>query len=194
MDDDEINELLSRSDREVEIFKDMDIQRLRNAKNNWQLAGRHGPPPQPLIQLEELPECYKNDDVFDVAPLDDEMEGRGHRRRNTVNYNDGLSDDAWARALEDDEDLDEVIAKARDKTQRRTANRLLRDSEGQSSRNSPAAEEPKRKKKGRPPKNPVEDYEALSNGKRKRVGKAPSVTPSIAGDDEEARDAVRIMK
>ena len=194
MDDDEINELLARDEGEVEIFGDMDIQRLRDIKNNWQLTGHHGPPPQLLIQLEELSRCYRNDGFFDFTPLERWMEGRGHRRRNAINYNDGLSDDAWARALEDDEDLDEVIAKARDKNQRRAANKLLRESEGQSSRNSPAVEEPKRKKKGRPPKNPVEDYEPISNGKRKRPGKAASVTPSVVGDDDESRDAVRTLQ
>ncbi len=70
----------------------------------------------------------------------------------------------------------------------------MRDSEGQSSRNSPALEETKgRKKKGRPPKNSVEvDYEPsmLTNGKRKRGGKAMSVTPSLNGDDDD-REAVR---
>ena len=51
--------------------------------------------------------------------------------------------------------MDEVLEKAREKSQRRAANKLLRESEGQSSRNSPAVEETRgRKKKGRPPKNP----------------------------------------
>ena len=59
------------------------------------------------------------------------------------------------QALEGEEDLDEVLEKAREKSQRRAANKLLRESEGQSSRNSPAVEETRgRKKKGRPPKNP----------------------------------------
>ncbi len=96
MNDEEINELIARDDREVEIFRDMDIQRLRDQKTNWQLAGNHGPPPQPLLQLEELPECYRNDEFFESIAIDDEVEGRGHRRRNIVSYNDGLSDDAWA--------------------------------------------------------------------------------------------------
>ena len=100
MDDDEINELLARDEGEVEIFRDMDIRRIRDQKNAWQLSGRHGPPPQPLIQLEELPECYRNDDFFEAVTLEEEMEGRGHRRRNVVSYNDGLSDDAWAMVSE----------------------------------------------------------------------------------------------
>lgn len=96
MNDEEINEIIARNDDEIEIFRDMDIQRLRDQKTAWQAQGRHGHPPQPLIQMEELPECYRNDDYFEVAAFSDEMEGRGHRRRNIVSYNDGLSDDAWA--------------------------------------------------------------------------------------------------
>ena len=96
MNDEEINELIARSDREVEIYRDMDIQRIRDHKNAWQLSGRHGPPPQPLIQLEELPECYRNDEFFESVAIDDEIEGRGQRKRTIVSYNDGLSDDAWA--------------------------------------------------------------------------------------------------
>ena len=65
MNDDEINLIISRDEREQEIFRDMDIQRIREQKNNWQLAGHHGPPPQPLMQLDELPECYRNDEFFD---------------------------------------------------------------------------------------------------------------------------------
>lgn len=57
MNGDEINEILARDDSEIEVFKDMDIKCISDQKNAWQLSGRHGPPPQPLIQLEELPEC-----------------------------------------------------------------------------------------------------------------------------------------
>ncbi|KAH8103254.1 SNF2-family ATP dependent chromatin remodeling factor snf21 [Phellopilus nigrolimitatus] len=194
MNDDEINEIIARNDKEVEIFKDMDIQRLRDQKNNWQLAGRHGPPPQPLVQLEELPDCYRNDDFFESTTIEDEMEGRGHRRRTVVSYNDGLSDDAWAMALEGEEDIQDVMEKSREKTQRRGVSKLIRDSEGQSSRNSPAIEETRgRKKKGRPPKNVEVDYEPSTsvNGKRKRGGKATSVTPSVIDDDDDLRDSKR---
>ena len=96
MNDEEINEIIARDDREIEVFRDMDIQRLRDQKNAWLAAGNHGPPPQPLIQLEELPDCYRNDDYFEVVAMEEEAEGRGQRKRTAVNYNDGLSDDAWA--------------------------------------------------------------------------------------------------
>ena len=92
----EINEIISRSDQESIIFREMDIQREREAADNWKLMGNRGKPPPPLIQLEELPECYLTDEPFTVQDELDEMEGRGHRKRTVVNYNDGLDDDTWA--------------------------------------------------------------------------------------------------
>ena len=103
MSDDEINEILTRDDSEIDVFKDI---RILDQNNGWQLSGRHGPLPQPLMQVDERPECYRNDDYFEAATLqEEEMEGRGHRRRNVVIYKDGLSGDAWAVALEGDEDI-----------------------------------------------------------------------------------------
>ena len=92
------------------------------------------------------------------------------------------------QALEGEEDLQDVVERAREKNQRRAASKLLRESEGQSSRGSPAIEERGRKgKKGR-----KVDLEAspLPNGKRKRGNKAASVTPSLNEDDEDSRDQV----
>ena len=68
-----------------------------------------------------------------------------------MSYNDGLSDDAWAMALEGEEDLQEVIERSKEKANRRAVSKAMRDSEGISSRNSPAlgaadVEKPKKKK------------------------------------------------
>ncbi len=96
MNDEEINEIIARSDEEAHIFRDMDIKRERDAQEAWKAAGNRGKPPPSLMQLEELPECYRTDEPFVIKADFDEMEGRGHRRRTVVNYNDGLSDDQWA--------------------------------------------------------------------------------------------------
>ena len=96
MNDDEINEIIARSDEEAVIFHEIDVQRERDALENWRRAGNRGKPPPPLMQLEELPECYRTDEPFAEPDALDELEGRGHRRRTVVNYNDGLSDDQWA--------------------------------------------------------------------------------------------------
>lgn len=96
MNDEELNELIARHEHENAIFREMDAKRERETLENWRAAGNRGKPPQPLMQLEELPECYQTDQPFEVKEIDDINEGRGQRRRNIVSYNDGLSDDAWA--------------------------------------------------------------------------------------------------
>lgn len=96
MNDDEINEIIARSDEEARLFLEMDMQRERDAVANWKAAGNRGKPPPPLVSLEELPECYRTDEPFEAKDDIEEAEGRGHRRRAVINYNDGLSDDQWA--------------------------------------------------------------------------------------------------
>jgi hypothetical protein len=96
MNDDELNELIARHKSEVAIFHEMDIQRDKGALESWRARGKRGNPPPPLMQFEELPECYQTDEPFDIKDVEDLVEGRGQRRRNIVSYNDGLSDDAWA--------------------------------------------------------------------------------------------------
>jgi ATP-dependent helicase STH1/SNF2 len=96
MNDDELNALISRTEEEVDIYHEMDVKRERDALEAWRNAGNRGKPPLPLIQLDELPECYQTDEPFDVKDEEEVLEGRGQRRRNIVSYNDGLSDDAWA--------------------------------------------------------------------------------------------------
>jgi ATP-dependent helicase STH1/SNF2 len=96
MNDDELNELIARSEDEGRLFRQLDIDRERKALEAWRAAGNRGKPPPSLMQLEELPECYQTDEPFDVKEAEEVIEGRGHRRKNVVSYNDGLSDDAWA--------------------------------------------------------------------------------------------------
>ena len=100
MNDEEINEIIARNDGEVAIFREIDIKRDRDAQEAWRAAGNRGKPPPPLIQLEELPECYRTDEPFASKEELDEIEGRGARKRTIVNYNDGLSDDQWAMVSE----------------------------------------------------------------------------------------------
>lgn len=97
MNDDELNELLARSEEESRIFRELDAKREREALENWRALGKKGKPPPQLMQLEELPDCYKTDEPFIVQDgLEDLIEGRGQRKRNVVSYNDGLDDDTWA--------------------------------------------------------------------------------------------------
>ncbi|KAH7908208.1 SNF2 family N-terminal domain-containing protein [Hygrophoropsis aurantiaca] len=193
MNDDELNEMLARNDQEVIIFRDMDIKRERDALEAWRAAGNRGKPPLGLMQIEELPECYQTDEPFDVQDVDDTVEGRGQRRRNVVNYTDGLSDEQWAMAVEDGEDLQELADRARGKKERRAANRLLKDVDTPS-RGTPASESDSRGrkvKKGKA-KMAAPDFETpMPIGKRKRGVKSMSVTPSVNEEEDEERDSKR---
>jgi ATP-dependent helicase STH1/SNF2 len=96
MNDEELNVIIARTDEETDLFRDIDIKRERDAIDAWRAAGNRGKPPPPLMQFEELPECYQTDEPFEVKEVDESLEGRGQRRRNVVSYNDGLSDEQWA--------------------------------------------------------------------------------------------------
>ena len=211
MNDDEINEIIARSDEEQVIFHEIDLQRERDTLENWRRAGNRGKPPPPLMQLEELPECYRADEPFAEPDAIDEMEGRGHRRRTVVNYNDGLSDDQWAmvsglsvqswsarlrprsKALEDGEDIQELSARALEKKERRAASKIVREAE---SVGSPAPEiDTPRNRKGKKGKAKMPEFEATpASSKRKRGGgKSTSMTPSLMDDDDEERDTVSAL-
>jgi len=122
------------------------------------------------------------------------MEGRGQRRRNVVSYNDGLSDEQWAIALEEGEDLQELTERAKDKKDRRANNKLLKDADA-SGRATPISDVEGRGRKGKKGKGKMNapDYEpALPIGaKRKRGLKSMSVTPSANDDDDDERDQKR---
>ncbi|PCH33114.1 hypothetical protein WOLCODRAFT_21769 [Wolfiporia cocos MD-104 SS10] len=190
MNDEEINEIIARGDDEQQIFRDLDIQRERDAQEAWKAAGHRGKPPLPLMQLEELPDCYRTDEPFDVKDDLDELEGRGHRRRAVVNYTDGLSDDQWAMALEEGEDLQELQERTREKKERRAVNKMMKEVD---SLGSPSADyDTPRGRKGRKSKGKATDMDAgPSSSKRKRGGKAMSVTPSLQDDDDDDRDSKR---
>jgi ATP-dependent helicase STH1/SNF2 len=144
------------------------------------------------MQLEELPECYQTDEPFEPKEIDDAIEGRGQRRRNVVNYNDGLSDEQWAMAVEDGEDLQELVDRARGKKERRAANKLLKETDTPG-RNTPASDVGvgRKGKKGKG-KMTANDYDTPGvAGKRKRGMKSMSVTPSVIDDDDEERDMKR---
>ncbi|OSD05650.1 hypothetical protein PYCCODRAFT_1384571 [Trametes coccinea BRFM310] len=193
MNDDEINEIIARSDDEAKLFHELDIQRERDALEAWRRAGNRGKPPPPLMQLEELPECYRTDEPFQDSNDLDELEGRGHRRRTVVNYNDGLSDDQWAMALEEGEDLQELSERAREKKERRATNKLLKQTDSHESP-GPEFETPRSRKSGKKGKAKAE-LDVPASGKRKRGGgKSTSMTPSVIEEDDDERDAKRRKK
>jgi ATP-dependent helicase STH1/SNF2 len=106
MNDDELNKLIAHHKSEVAIFHEMDIQREKDALESWRAQGKRGNPPLPLMQFEELPDCYQTDEPFDIKDVEDLVEGRGQRRRNIVGY---------SQALEKGENIEELSEHVKDK-------------------------------------------------------------------------------
>ncbi|XP_061715544.1 ATP-dependent helicase brm [Cydia pomonella] len=121
-DDDLINEMIARSEEELEIFKQIDIERRKTETQTR------------LIDESELPDwLVKNDDevVCNKGQSwsfvdEDEILGRGSRQRKEVDYTDSLTEKEWIKAIDDefeeeeeDEDDDEVLDKKRKKGRKR---------------------------------------------------------------------------
>ena len=104
-----------------------------------------------------------------------------------------LVDLCQSQALEEGEDLQELTDRARERKDRRVANKLLKDVEV-SRRGTPISDvDTTRGRKGKKGKGKAADYEHNAGSKRKRGIKSTSATPSVNGDDEEEPDQVSPM-
>ncbi|KAJ1958911.1 ATP-dependent DNA helicase Snf21, partial [Dipsacomyces acuminosporus] len=119
--DEELNDMLARSDEERMVFARMDEERSARELKEWQDAGNSGSPPDRLFTDSELPEEYRHDydPVEERRKKEEEATRDKSRHTKRVYYDDGLSEEQWLDALEDDDvDIDEVIAKKREKQDR----------------------------------------------------------------------------
>lgn len=195
MNDDEINDIVARTEEEMVIFRQMDQERADREEREWRAAGNTGPVPPRLMTIDELPEIYQRDEPLkgdeDVEVL---FAGRGARARNTVKYTDGLTDDQWAEALEEGTlDEPQTERKARIKA-RPPPNRIesspeieepgADDDDWGNNNSAPSSKKgPPKRGRGRP-RNPSP---VGGNNKRKRGGgasKQPSPSPSLDDEDD----------
>lgn len=124
-DDDLINEMIARSEEELEIFKQIDIERKKIETQSR------------LIEESELPDWLVKDDDEVVCNKgqgwsyldEDETLGRGSRQRKEVDYTDSLTEKEWLKAIdeefeeeEEEDDDDEVLDKKRKKGRKRRRN------------------------------------------------------------------------
>ncbi|XP_049887633.1 ATP-dependent helicase brm isoform X2 [Pectinophora gossypiella] len=121
-DDDLINEMIARSEEELEIFKQIDAERKKTETQSR------------LIEESELPDWLVKDDDEVVCNKgqgwnyvdEDETLGRGSRQRKEVDYTDSLTEKEWLKAIDDEfeeeeeeDDDDEVLDKKRKKGRKR---------------------------------------------------------------------------
>ena len=121
MDDDDLNMITSRSDEELTIFQKIDQERARDPD--------YGPEPGKLPRLmgeSELPEIYMSEDN-PIAEEIEEIAGRGARERTRVKYDDGLTEEQWLMAVDDDEDtIEDAMARKAKSIDKRNSNKEKR--------------------------------------------------------------------
>ncbi|XP_072935099.1 ATP-dependent helicase brm isoform X2 [Epargyreus clarus] len=122
-DDDLINEMIARSEEELEIFKQIDLERKKVETQSR------------LIDESELPDWLVKEDDEVICTKgqswnyldEDETLGRGSRQRKEVDYRDSLTEKEWLKAIdeefdedeEEEDDDDEVLDKRRKKGRKR---------------------------------------------------------------------------
>lgn len=150
MDDDDLNQIMMRHDHELITFQEMDRKRIAEDPYG------PGKPLARLIGESELPDIYLNEEAPVVEKEDEGPIGRGARERTRVKYDDGLTEEQWLEAVDNDEDtIEDAIARKEAKVAKRGRNKI--GPLGTDAGDSPApsresSEEPQPKKRGRKPK------------------------------------------
>ncbi|XDG01233.1 hypothetical protein ABKA04_000848 [Annulohypoxylon sp. FPYF3050] len=150
MDDEELNMILARTDDEVATFQKIDEERSKDPIYGQTPGSKRVPR---LMAEDELPDIY----LTEGNPVDEEQEevlGRGARERTRVKYDDGLTEEQWLMAVDDDEDSPEAAAARKQaRKDKRETNRLKRLAAlNASSANSPVASRASTEEIDTPPK------------------------------------------
>ncbi|KAK5077246.1 transcriptional regulator [Lithohypha guttulata] len=173
MEDDDLNEIMARSEEELVLFQKMDKER--------QATDPYGPgKPLPRLMGEsELPDIYLQEDEPEPKKEDDEFAGRGARVKTQVRYDDGLTEEQWLAAVDDSDDsIGDAVKRKQARIDKRRTNKAKREngtggaSSVASSRESTEEPVPQPKKRGRKPgplkRKAEEEPEETPTTKRKR--------------------------
>lgn len=191
MDDDDLNEIMARSEDEVAVFQNIDKER---AKTDGYGPGH----PYPRLMCEdELPDIYMQEDNPVQEAVETEVYGRGARERKVTRYDDGLSELQFLRAVdameggeEDAPTLDEVVEENARRAAEKLANKEKRKKRASGiveSSPDPSIDEsetPKKKRRrGPPPKRKADEViEETPQPKRKR-GRQPKIPDTLSSAD-----------
>ncbi|KAI5291524.1 hypothetical protein KEM52_000138, partial [Ascosphaera acerosa] len=120
MDDDDLNDIMARSEEELALFQRIDAERI--ASQDYGPGHKY---PR-LVCEEELPDIYLQEDN-PAAEETPEVFGRGARERKVTKYDDGLTEEQWLMAVDaEDDSVEDAIARKQARVERRKANREKR--------------------------------------------------------------------
>jgi len=190
MEDDDLNEIMARSEEELALFHKMDRDRLENDE-----YGPNRPLPR-LMGESELPDIYMAEDE-PVQEIEEEYAGRGARVKTQVKYDDGLTEEQWLAAVDDSDDsIGEAAKRKAARIDKRRTNKAKREhdvtggiSSPEPSRESSEEPEPQPKKRGRKPGAPKrkgEDLEEETPPSKRKRGKQSKNADSLSSGDRSA--------
>ncbi|CAI4400869.1 CFF_collapsed_G0026700.mRNA.1.CDS.1 [Saccharomyces cerevisiae] len=141
LDDDELNDTLARSADEKILFDKIDKERMNQERADAKAQDLRVPPPR-LIQLDELPKVFREDIEEHFKKEDSEPLGR-IRQKKRVYYDDGLTEEQFLEAVEDDNmSLEDAIKKRREARERRRLRQNgTKENEIETLENTPEASE-----------------------------------------------------
>jgi len=142
-DDDVVNQMISRSEEEFELFQKMDIERKREEAELGDLSKPRliamSELPEFLLQSQEDLEAMDVDEAAEQAKIEAER-GRGNRVRKEVTYQEKLSEQDWLKAIGADADEEGEEDISEDTPRKKKSSRKRQEGEDY-------AEEPRKKKK-----------------------------------------------
>lgn len=116
LDDEELNEILARSDEEKTLFANMDDER-----KQYDPYGEHR-----LIEKDELPKIFTEDISHHFEKNVQELSRM--REKKKVMYDDGLSEAQWLKAMDDDDDsVEDAIKRRMSRINARKRNKAIRE-------------------------------------------------------------------
>ena len=151
LDDDELNEVCARSDDELRIFAEIDRQRKQQDTEADYLSR--------LIEKEELPSVFTEDISHHFVK--DVKELTKMREKKRVRYDDGLTEEQWLMAMDDDNDTVEDAIRRKEE---RMARRRGRDEDDDEDDDEIIEDD--------------EEEEEFEPRKRQRRSRTPTATPT----------------
>lgn len=177
MNDEELNEIVARTDEEMTLFRTLDEERRLEDEEIFKTTGTRR---ERLIQESELPEVYLVDEDAVVVEEVEEDLGRGQRVRAETRYDDGLTEEQWLEALEDeDKDVNEIIAAKAERRRRREEKRLLKEA---AAANGEEPEPEPKKGRGRGKKTIREDDEEEAEAPVVKKGRGRGTKSSTSAE------------
>ncbi|KAL8692173.1 MAG: hypothetical protein Q9218_002750 [Villophora microphyllina] len=186
MDDDDLNQIMARNDGELEIFQALDEERARDPA-----YGPNRSLPR-LMGEDELPKIY----LAEENPVVEEVEeyaGRGARERTRVKYDDGLTEEQWLMAVDNDEDtVEDAIARKNATIDKRRTNKEKKAKRGvgldlspDTSRESSEIPVAKKRNRGKPngAKRKADEEVDEPTAKRKRGARPSKAMDSLTNSE-----------